>query len=284
MSSGNTALGMISSILSFRNMCSVILESKGLDNLLRSNQTFDLVIVLAMASEGYLGVAHHYKAPVIAFSPVGPTELVQPFLRFPSEYSYVPDILLAFSDEMTFLQRVVNTVLGIVLRCVTVLFVWPAQNEALLKLFPDSPPVQDLVRNISLILFNSHVSIENPRPYLPNMIPIGGFHIKDEELPAELKDYLDAATNGAIYFSLGSNIKSENLSREQIDAILKTFARFPSKAFIWKFEAQLPNLPKNVKIGKWLPQRAILGKFFAVHIFFYKNYLADNNRIEPKGT
>lgn len=39
------------------------------------------------------------------------------------------------------------------------------------------------------------------------------------------------------------------------------FAKLPYKV-IWKYEEDLSEKPKNVYIGKWLPQQSILGIIF----------------------
>ena len=41
----------------------------------------------------------------------------------------------------------------------------------------DVPSVQELVQNMSLVLSNSHFSLNQPRPFVPNFIEIGGMHI-----------------------------------------------------------------------------------------------------------
>lgn len=68
---------------------------------------------------------------------------------------------------------------------------------------------------------------------------------------------MDNATDGAIFFSLGTNARSSDLSPEKISIFLRKFRSLKQKV-LWKFEANLPNLPDNVKIGKWLPQDDIL--------------------------
>lgn len=84
----------------------------------------------------------------------------------------------------------------------------------------------------------------------------------------DIKEFLDSATNGAIFFSLGSNVKSSDLSRQRISILLNKFRSLKQKV-LWKFETELPNLPDNVKIGKWLPQDDILAhpnvKLFIAH-------------------
>jgi len=70
---------------------------------------------------------------------------------------------------------------------------------------------------------------------------------------------MDGAENGFIIFSLGTNVKSKLLPKELIQGILKVLGDLNVKV-LWKFETDdLPGLPKNVKISKWLPQQDALG-------------------------
>ncbi|CAG2061476.1 unnamed protein product, partial [Timema podura] len=75
----------------------------------------------------------------------------------------------------------------------------------------------------------------------------------------DLKKLMDEADNGFIFFSLGSNIRSDMLSEEKRKVFLKAFSSLPCKVF-WKWESDhLPGQPSNVEVRKWLPQNDILG-------------------------
>lgn len=84
----------------------------------------------------------------------------------------------------------------------------------------------------------------------------------------DTKDFLDNAKEGFIYFSLGSNVKSKDLRKETLTAIIDTLKELPYKV-LWKFEAdELPGKPNNVKLIKWAPQQSVLGEFDEVKIIF----------------
>lgn len=57
--------------------------------------------------------------------------------------------------------------------------------------------------------------------------------------------------------SLGSNVRSADLSSEKLSIFLNKFRSIKQK-IVWKFETDLPNKPDNVIVGKWLPQNDIL--------------------------
>ena len=59
-------------------------------------------------------------------------------------------------------------------------------------------------------------------------------------------EFLDKSKNGVVFMSFGSFIKASVMPKENKDIILKVFARFPQYDFIWKWEEELPNAPKNV--------------------------------------
>ena len=42
----------------------------------------------------------------------------------------------------------------------------------------DVPPVRELIKNTSLVLLNRLVSIHAARPVTPNLVHVGGLHIK----------------------------------------------------------------------------------------------------------
>jgi len=76
----------------------------------------------------------------------------------------------------------------------------------------------------------------------------------------DLKDFLDGGTEGVVYFSLGSNVRSETMSEEKKKVFLAAFAELPQRV-LWKWEANYTfDLPSNMKLAKWLPQQDILGE------------------------
>jgi glucuronosyltransferase len=74
----------------------------------------------------------------------------------------------------------------------------------------------------------------------------------------DLQKYLDEAKDGVIFFSLGSNLRSDQLGADKIKVLLDAFKQLPQR-ILWKWESDtLPGKPENVKLGKWLPQNDIL--------------------------
>jgi glucuronosyltransferase len=120
----------------------------------------------------------------------------------------------------------------------------------------------ELERSVSLTMLNNHFSLNYPRPLVPSIIEVGGMHVtnKNEKLPVDIQTFLDGANEGAIFFSMGSNLRSDKMPTDKRDAFLAAFAELPQRV-IWKWELEhLPGKTANIMIGKWLPQQDILGE------------------------
>lgn len=74
----------------------------------------------------------------------------------------------------------------------------------------------------------------------------------------DIQEFLDNASEGVIYFSLGSNINSHQLPVSLKRVFVNTFRELPYKV-LWKFyDSNVTSFPDNVKTAKWLPQQDIL--------------------------
>lgn len=96
----------------------------------------------------------------------------------PAPASYVPASLVGLSDRMNFWERLENFIFGLTEEVIYRFKTLPDMDKVMRKYFGDDlPPIQDILRNTSLVLVNHHYSLGFPRPYLPNMVEIGGYHV-----------------------------------------------------------------------------------------------------------
>lgn len=168
--------------------------------------------------------------------------------------SSVPNSWLGNVATMDLKHRAKNFFLTIAERMMS-MYAHGKDNTYYRKVFPPwkkYPKLDIQLRNVSLVLVNDHFSLTVPRPNLPAMVPIAGFHIKPRPtLPEAVKQFLDSATDGVIYFSLGSNIKTIWLNEPKLKVLLAALGSLKQKVlFKWE-NATLPNRPKNVMISKW---------------------------------
>jgi len=97
----------------------------------------------------------------------------------------------------------------------------------------------------------------------------------------DIKTWLETASDGVVYFSLGSLLQAETLPRHMMQALLGGFEAVAPLRVLWKFGAdqqKLPyKLPSNVKTAMWLPQMEVLSKSDTgstpqTQFLFYRNW------------
>ncbi|XP_011192501.1 UDP-glycosyltransferase UGT5 [Zeugodacus cucurbitae] len=241
------------------------------------NNKYDLVIMGYFINNFQFIVPAKLKCPVIISWTGPPMEMINDFVGVPHEVSYVPSVFTPHinGEVMSFGLRLFNFVSNGLLRLAT--NIMDITFEGLYKeLAADDPTLRtfsQMKQNVSLIFCNSHFSEGPIRPLVPNLVEIGGIQIKEKPtpLPKNIADFLNASKgNGAILFSLGSNMKSTSIQPKTVNIIYKVLSSLPQNV-IWKWE-NLDNTPgnaSNILYQKWLPQDDILAhpnlKLFITH-------------------
>lgn len=82
-----------------------------------------------------------------------------------------------------------------------------------------------------------------------------------DPLPEKIQKFLDEAKNGAIYFSLGSNVLVTKLPEHQIRAITNAFRDHPNVRILIKSDENIvisSHKESDVLIEPWFNQHSIL--------------------------
>ncbi|XP_069681762.1 UDP-glycosyltransferase UGT5-like isoform X5 [Periplaneta americana] len=228
--------------------------------LLNSNEKFDVMLAEPFNTDCFLAFGYKFQIPIIAFSSCSVMPWVPARVGNPDNPSFIPTHFGEFSDKMTFMQRLSNTV-SYVAHYLHYPFTMDAPGYEVAKEFfgDELPLLSELARNTSLIFINSHFSFTRPVPLVPGAVEVAGIHLRPtKKLPKDIDDFLNGAEHGAIYFCMGSMIRAETLPADKRDAFLQAFAELPQRV-LWKWENDsLPGRPHNVKIAKWLPQFDVL--------------------------
>ncbi|XP_063913099.1 UDP-glycosyltransferase UGT5-like [Zophobas morio] len=221
---------------------------------------FDLILIESFHPVMY-ALAGRFKAPIIAISARGVMAVIYTIFGNPTHPVLYPDALLNFHNGRLSLWNKIKSVLWN-------LWSWyyhhailvPRGHETAMKYFGvDMPYIGDIEANQSLFFLNTNPLVYPPRPIVPVVVETGQIHIKPvKPLPEDLQQILDGATEGVIYFSLGSNVKSVNLENKVKNTIRQALSEVPYKV-LWKWESDyLPGRPKNVVTRKWFPQQDVL--------------------------
>lgn len=242
-------------------MLSDVLDSPIIERLKR-DEHFDLVIFGFFFNDFQLGLAAHFRCPSVIISATPVTQTMRNLIGNPSMPSIVASPLLSANGGMTFTQRVLNHIVVGIEQVIFSAIESFAYEPTYRQHFPVDryPSFEETKKNVSLILVSSHFSQSDPMPTFPGLIEVSGIQIKakPDPLPATIQTWLDEALDGAIFFSLGSNIISSQMQPEKLTVLLNVFGRLKQRV-LWKWEdAHMPGKPDNVMVGEWLPQDDIL--------------------------
>ncbi|XP_055845487.1 UDP-glycosyltransferase UGT5-like [Episyrphus balteatus] len=129
-----------------------------------------------------------------------------------------------------------------------------------------------MMKNVSLVFTAHHFSQGPVRPDVPAMVEIGGIQIKDKRdpLPEDIQKILDnSSQNGAIYFSLGTNVYKNHLDPLKVKTMFKALSKLPQTILCKWSDEEHPLEAPNIFYRKWLPQVDVLShsniKLFVTH-------------------
>ncbi|XP_046616572.1 UDP-glucosyltransferase 2-like [Neodiprion virginianus] len=243
-----------------------LMDHPKLKNLIKNppnDPPYDLLIGEVLAAHCFLALGQHLKVPVVAIvtSPMWPWS--SDFVANPDNPAYVPGVFSSLIAPMSFWDRMTNT-LDLIGKKMQFYYYTSDQDEIIRKhLGPHALGVREAERNVSLILVNSHYSLNGVRPFTAAVVEVGGIHIPKEiePLPRDLEEWLDRSKDGFVYVSFGSMLKIESFSGETLRALYKSLGKLAPVRVLMKVAKpdELPvGLPSNVMIRPWIPQLAVL--------------------------
>lgn len=80
---------------------------------------------------------------------------------------------------MTFFERVFNFYRAVQIDLDRRYYYNPKIESIYKDYYPNAADIEEMQSNYSLVLMNSHPTLNFPRPNLPEMIEIGGLHCKE---------------------------------------------------------------------------------------------------------
>lgn len=167
--------------------CEMYLPSKVIKDFIDKKEKYDVIIIESFNTDCFFSVVHKLNAPFILIS----SSILMPWnyehIGNPDNPSYISSHVLDYSGNMTFFQRVENSLVyvlsNVIYKCLMVGF---ANKIAAETFGSNTPRPSDIVKNASLMFVNTHFSIGLPKPMVPGLIEIGGIHIaktKVKKLP-----------------------------------------------------------------------------------------------------
>ncbi|XP_065219005.1 UDP-glycosyltransferase UGT5-like isoform X8 [Planococcus citri] len=255
----------------FINILDTFDQCKPLLDLLNSTEKFDLFFTESFMNDFMLMYAWKFNVPSIIYLPNVMLPWLSSRMGNPDNPSYIPNIISGYLGEMNFFQRTENTILYIL--SLGLYNYMTSRNDDIIihkHLGESAPPVEEHIRNISLLFLGTNSVIHAPIPLVPGVVDIGGIHIKpSKRVPENIEKFINESKHGVVYFCMGSLLRGETFPPEKREAFLYAFSKIPQRV-LWKWEGDvLPGKSDNIMISKWMPQRDILAhpnvKLFISH-------------------
>lgn len=159
--------------------CNVMLANNRVQNLIKENPKFDVIVVEHFNSDCALGIAHKLQAPVVGIM----SHILMPYhyqrLGVPYNPAYVPFHFLEGGTKPTLYQRVERTIFDFYFRKLNQYYTQRSNQNTLAQYFNDIPPLEDLARELKFLLVYHHFTLTGSRLFPSNVIEIGGFHVID---------------------------------------------------------------------------------------------------------
>ncbi|XP_074950260.1 UDP-glucuronosyltransferase 1A1-like isoform X1 [Phalacrocorax aristotelis] len=234
--------------------CTHLLYNKELVRYLEESK-FDVILTDPALPCGQI-LAEHLSVPSVFFLRGAPCDIDFEATQCPNPASYAPRTLTDHTDHMNFFQRVKNLIFDIpnYFLCD---FVFRPYGELASEFLQRDVTVLDLLRQGSIWLMRLDFVLDYPRPLMPNIIMIGGVNCAHKKLPQEFEAIVNASgEHGIVVFSLGSMVSE--IPMKKAEEIADALGSVP-QTVLWRYTGEVPrNLPKNVKLVKWLPQNDLL--------------------------
>ncbi|ERL89093.1 hypothetical protein D910_06470, partial [Dendroctonus ponderosae] len=244
-------------------ICEDSFKATQLKQLKTSRKKYDLLLTELFGSDCMLGWAWHFKVPTIVMTSSANLPWAADRFGLPDNPSYIPTYFMGSVSKQDFFGRMMNTWTLIRSKMLYRLHSTIPSNKLAKEFFgPEMPDLDVLAYNTSLQLVNSHFSVNNARPLVPNVVEVGGLHVGEPRpLSKHFDDVLAADKRGVICFTMGSVVVIESLPRGKLEALLNALAELPytviMKANVQKFPKDIA-APKNIVFEPWIPQLDIL--------------------------
>ncbi|XP_025055134.1 UDP-glucuronosyltransferase 1-6-like isoform X2 [Alligator sinensis] len=240
----------------FSSACRQFLYNKELIKYLEDSK-FDAILMDPVLPCGPI-IAEYLSLPSVYFMRGLPCGLDFKATQCPNPLSYIPRIFTTYSDHMTFTERVKNLFIDSSENLYCYLF-YSKHEELASEFLQREVTVLELFSKASVWLMRYDFVFEYPRPLMPNMIFIGGINCEQKKpLSEEFEAIVNASgEHGIVVFSLGSMVSEIPMKKAM--EIAEALGKVP-QTVIWRYTGEAPpNLSKNTKLVKWLPQNDLLG-------------------------
>ncbi|KAL3288942.1 hypothetical protein HHI36_003386 [Cryptolaemus montrouzieri] len=246
----------------FRNMIASEMDVEEVKNILNQPENIYDLILMEDGAPFYRGLGHKFKAPMVVVSPVSLNIFTHKEMGNPIHPVLYPDWFSTYTGPVTNIWKKFDSLyVELVFFIMSELYTIPRSDRMARKYFGnDMPYIKTLMKETSFVIALANPLVSDRRPLVPNVIEVWNTHgNRSEVLSGDLKNILDDAVDGVVYFSLGTNVRFEYLEKNWKQKILQELGKLPYTVLCkWESDDH-PDRPQNVILRKWFPQQSILG-------------------------
>ncbi len=173
----------VNGIINNNNLYETIMKCEPIVKLFNSPHNYDLLITETFANDFYQLLGHRFGIPVIAFHANFPFPWVSEWTGLPLNPSCTAVSGSSYLPRMNFSERVINTLLYVYFIVKYKFSSDYVYDEIASKIFgPSVPPLADAKKNTSMLFLYSNSNLNQAIPLVPNVVEVGGLHIKKAKL------------------------------------------------------------------------------------------------------
>lgn len=163
------------------DLCEKLINSQVFDEFVEGRGDYDVILYEAFNSDCMLGIIHNYGVPFIGLSSCGVLPWVSARLGAPENPSYVPSLLLPFTDNMSFFERLQNTLHSLYINWWFEVAIRREEQKVLEKRYRRKLPLlEEVAGNMSALLINTHYTLNGVRVMPPSFVEVGGLHLHNK--------------------------------------------------------------------------------------------------------
>lgn len=142
---------------------------------------FDLVIAEHFNSEVPLGFAAKYRTPFVLLSSCPILPWTKSLVGQPQQTAYRPSVFSGLSTRMNLVQRLINVISAYAATTLFRTLHRPWSERVLKQHLGVDVSLDEFASSVSLVLVNTHWTINGVSPTVPAVLEVGGIHVKSSK-------------------------------------------------------------------------------------------------------
>jgi len=139
---------------------------------------YDLIVTETCNTDLYLALVDKFKAPFIAWTTSPIFVWSADRMGASSHPAYIPVLMTQYGTYMNFMERMYNTLLRSIAFYKYYTDSTILSQEIASKHYMSSSSLEKLVFKTSFLFVNTHYTVWGSRPLPPNIVELGGIHVK----------------------------------------------------------------------------------------------------------